>query len=115
MKPAIIAGAAELALRRHIGALMPKPLKSWYVYIIRADDESLYTGITTNVYRRFQQHLNSKQGAKYFKGRRPEKIVYIEEEHDRSSASKREAEIKSFSREKKLVIISQAKSAKSLG
>jgi|TARA_B110000858_G_scaffold157250_1_gene179929 putative endonuclease len=94
---------------------MSKLFKSWCVYIVRADDESLYTGITTNVYRRFQQHLNSKQGAKYFNGRKPEKIVYIEEGHDRSSASKREAEIKSFSREKKLLTISEAKSIEPFG
>ena len=52
---------------------MTKSKKNWYVYIIESTDESLYTGITTDVDRRFQQHLNSKGGAKYFRGRRPKK------------------------------------------
>jgi len=83
----------------------------WYVYIIQAADGSLYTGITTDVERRFNEHLNSRQsgskGAKYFQGRKPEKIVYVEEGHDRSSASKREAEIKKLRREQKLTLIKQ--------
>lgn len=81
----------------------------WYVYMIQATDGSLYTGITTDVQRRFNEHLKGKQagnkGAKYFQGRKPEKIVYVEGDHDRSSASKREAEIKKWRRDKKLVLI----------
>ena len=88
---------------------MSKPRSSWFVYIIKASDGSLYTGITVDVHRRFQQHLNSKQGAKYFQGSKPEKIVFIESGHNRSSASKREAEIKSFTRDKKLLMVSAAK------
>ncbi len=77
----------------------------WYVYIIQATDGSLYTGITTDIQRRFNEHLSSKQGAKYFQGRTPQKIVYAEDGHDRSSASKREAEIKKLRREQKLLLI----------
>ncbi|MDH3608209.1 MAG: GIY-YIG nuclease family protein [Gammaproteobacteria bacterium] len=77
---------------------------NWSVYIIEADDRSYYTGITTDINKRFQKHL-SGNGAKYFNGRSPIKIVYTENEHTRSSASKREAEIKKLSRnEKKLLI-----------
>ena len=54
--------------------------------------------------RRFEQHKN-KKGAKYFYGRRPEKIVFLEQGHNRSTASKREYELKNFSRSKKLSII----------
>ena len=82
---------------------------SWSVYMIQATDGSLYTGITTDVQRRFNEHLNGqkagKKGAKYFQGRKPEKIVYVEEGHDRSSASKREAEIKKLRRDQKLALI----------
>lgn len=78
---------------------------SWHVYIIQASDGSLYTGITTDVQRRFNEHLSGNQGAKYFQGRKPEKIVYVEDGHDRSSASKREAEIKKLRREQKLQLI----------
>jgi putative endonuclease len=52
---------------------MLKSEKNWYVYIIESNDESLYTGITTDVERRFQQHLNHKGGARYFQGRKPKK------------------------------------------
>lgn len=81
----------------------------WYVYMVQASDGSLYTGITTDVERRFQEHLGgtkkNKKGAKYFQGRKPEKVVYTEQGHDRSSASKREAEIKRLRREQKLALV----------
>ncbi|MBW2185045.1 MAG: GIY-YIG nuclease family protein [Deltaproteobacteria bacterium] len=64
--------------------------------MIRCHDESLYTGITTDVARRFKQH-QSGVGAKYFRAHKPEQVVYQEMGHDRSSASKREAEIKKLS------------------
>ena len=72
--------------------------------MILCSDESLYTGITTDINKRFAQHKN-KTGAKYFYGRTPEKIVFLEEGHNRSTASKREYEIKNYSRIKKLSII----------
>lgn len=81
----------------------------WHVYMIQASDGSLYTGITTDVERRFNEHLTSKQGAKYFQGRKPEKVVYVEAGHDRSSASKREAEIKRLRREQKLELMAGSK------
>ena len=65
----------------------------WQVYIIRCSDDSLYTGITTDVERRMAQHAAGK-GAKYFRSHPPEQLVYLEHGHDRSSASRREAEIK---------------------
>jgi putative endonuclease len=66
---------------------------NWQIYIILCKDSSLYTGITTDVQRRFAQHL-AGTGAKYFRGHSPLRLVYLEEGHDRSSASRREAEIK---------------------
>ena len=66
---------------------------NWQVYIILCSDNSLYTGITTDVERRFSQHLTGT-GAKYFRGRSPQRLVYLEVGHDRSSASRREVEIK---------------------
>lgn len=77
---------------------------SWFVYIIEASDNSLYTGITTDLERRFHQHA-SGQGAKYFKGRRPVKFVYSENSDTRSSASIREAEIKKLTRLQKQQLI----------
>ena len=80
-------------------------MKTWSVYIIHCSDGSLYTGITTDVEKRYLQHTIQK-GAKYFRGRKPEQLVYLEEKHNRSSASKREIEIKKFSRTKKIELIS---------
>ena len=66
---------------------------NWLVYIILCTDDSLYTGITTDIVRRFAQH-SARTGAKYFRGRSPRHLVYLEDGHDRSSASRREMEIK---------------------
>lgn len=67
--------------------------KNWQVYILLCSDNSLYTGITTDLARRFGQHA-AGTGAKYFRGRLPQRLVYLETNHDRSSASRREAQIK---------------------
>ncbi len=80
-------------------------MSRWYVYIIRATDQSLYTGITTDVERRFAEHQSGRAGAKYFRGRSPEQLVLVESGYDRSSASIREAQIKKLSREQKLELI----------
>ena len=81
-----------------------KPETDWQVYIILCSDQSLYTGITNDMARRLAQH-QAGEGAKYFRGRRPLKVVYLEGDHDRSSASRREAEIKRLSRAQKLRLI----------
>ena|ERR1039457_2211516 len=77
---------------------------NWQVYIISCSDNSLYTGITTDVERRFRQHSEGR-GAKYFRGRQPIGIVYLESGHTRSSASKREIQIKSSSRIEKNILL----------
>jgi len=68
--------------------------------MIRCSDETLYTGITNNLQRRWQQHAG-RQGAKYFRGRTPVEVVYLEPGHDRGSASRREASIKKLQRAEK--------------
>jgi len=77
----------------------------WKVYIIRCDDETLYTGVTTDLERRFREHRDLRCGAKYFNGRKPLEVVYSESGHDRSSACKREAVIKKLSRNEKLRLV----------
>jgi len=82
--------------------------KEWYVYIILCSDTSLYTGITTDVERRFAEHANDdgkQKGAKYFRARAPKEIVYVEAGHTRSTASQREAALKRLSRSDKLSLI----------
>ena len=73
---------------------------NWSVYMILADDGSLYTGVTTDLDRRFAEH-QSGRGAKYFRGRQPVEVVYRETGHTRSSACVRESEIKKMPRANK--------------
>ena len=77
----------------------------YFVYIIECTDKSLYTGITNNLERRFNEHKTGI-GGHYTSSKEVEKIVYTEEYPDRSSALKREAQIKGWRREKKLRLIS---------
>lgn len=76
----------------------------WYLYIIETTSGKLYTGITTDLERRFKQHKTGK-GAKFFHKNIPKKIVYTEEHPDRSLASKRECAIKKMTRKAKLALI----------
>jgi putative endonuclease len=77
---------------------------NWQVYMILCSDDSLYTGITTDVARRLEQHA-ARRGARYFRARRPREIVYLESGHSRSSASRREALIKRLKRADKQALI----------
>ncbi len=77
----------------------------YFVYIIKCKDGSLYTGITTNVERRFAEHKAGKGGS-YTRARKVLRVIYKEKQKNRSLASKREAEIKGWSRLKKLSLIS---------
>jgi putative endonuclease len=74
----------------------------YFLYILECSDQTLYTGITTNLDRRIKEHNNSKLGAKYTKIRRPVKLVYSKEFTDRSKALKEEAKIKKLSRLQKI-------------
>lgn len=71
--------------------------KEWFVYIIEAENGSLYTGITTDIAKRFEEHLSGKSGARFFRTSKPVKIIYSEKYPNRSEASKREAAIKKMS------------------
>tara|TARA_R110002072_G_scaffold64494_1_gene160450 strand:+ start:444 stop:782 length:339 start_codon:yes stop_codon:yes gene_type:complete len=74
----------------------------WWVYIILASDNSYYTGITVDVARRWNEHLNTAKGAKFFRGRSPKQLVYLQACENRSVASSREAAIKNLSRSNKI-------------
>ena len=80
---------------------------SYFVYILECSDNSLYTGITTNIEKRLNEHNTSPKGAKYTKARRPVKLVYQEASQDRSTASKREYAIKKLTKTKKLELIAK--------
>ena len=82
----------------------------WYLYILRCGDNTLYTGITTDVEKRLEAHRSGK-GAKYTRGRAPLELVYRENCGSHSDALKREAEVKKLSRQaKELLVNSQVDS-----
>ena len=76
----------------------------WYVYILRCADDTLYTGISTDVEKRLQAH-RSGRGAKYTRSRCPLTLVYREVCGSHSQALKRECCIKSMTRAEKLQLI----------
>ncbi len=82
----------------------------WYLYILRCKDDTLYTGITTDVEKRLEAH-RSGRGAKYTRGRAPLELVYREQCGTHSDALKRECQIKALSRrEKETLILSTGES-----
>ncbi len=86
--------------------------------MILSSDNSIYTGITTDIKRRWQQHSSGIQGAKFFRGRKPKSLLYLETGHTKSSALRREVAIKKMSKQQKWLHIhnstNQAKTLKTL-
>jgi putative endonuclease len=74
---------------------------TWFVYILRCADDTLYTGITTDIARRVDEHNQGKKSANYTRARRPVELVYSEPAENRSQASMREYTIKQLNREEK--------------
>ncbi|MFT5575996.1 MAG: putative endonuclease [Bermanella sp.] len=84
---------------------------SWWVYMIRARSGKLYTGISTDVQRRYREHSDGgAKGARFFRGDPPQTLVHTEAATDRSAASRREAAIKNLSRVDKLALIATSSS-----
>lgn len=85
-------------------------MKHWFVYVVRCRDGSLYTGITTDIARRINEHNNGTTAAAYTRSRRPVTLVYNERVKTRSAAARREAEIKNMEkRDKENLIIGGTK------
>lgn len=79
---------------------------SYFVYIVKCSDNSLYTGIATNLEKRIKEHNGElKGGAIYTRNKRPVKLKYFEEFKTRSEALKREYEIKQMKREVKAKLL----------
>ena len=78
----------------------------YYCYLLRCADDTLYTGVTTDLARRLEEH-NDGRGARYTASRRPVRLVWKEEHSNRSSAQRREAEIKRKSRRQKKMLITE--------
>ncbi len=79
--------------------------KKWTIYIIETHSGKYYTGVTTDIERRFTEHSSSSKGAKFFNTSLPKKIVYMEFAKNRSLAQIREAAIKKMTRLKKIKLI----------
>ncbi len=77
----------------------------WYAYVIKTEKGHLYTGITTDLERRFKEHTSGKKGAKFFRTSAPSEMIFKKRFKDRSSASKFEASFKALTRKKKLVFL----------
>ena len=81
-------------------------MSSWNTYIVRCADNTLYTGVCTDLKRRIDEHNNSATlAARYTRSRRPVTLVYSELSTTRSEACKRESEIKQMNKQQKLVLI----------
>ncbi|HEY4520371.1 MAG TPA: GIY-YIG nuclease family protein [Candidatus Paceibacterota bacterium] len=76
----------------------------YYLYLIECKDKTIYTGITTDLVRRFKEHSSGKGGA-YTRSKKIKRILYTEKFDTRGQAQKREFEIKGWRREKKLMLI----------
>ncbi|MBI2514693.1 GIY-YIG nuclease family protein [Candidatus Wolfebacteria bacterium] len=81
----------------------------YFVYLVLCKDKSIYTGITNNLKRRLKQHQSQKAGS-YTRSHKAVKILHTEQFPTKSQALRREAEIKSWRREKKLKLIKFGKS-----
>lgn len=79
---------------------------SYYFYILRCADNSLYCGVTTNLEKRLQEHnLDNSKGAKYTRAKRPVILVYCEKYPDIKTAMKREAEVKKWTKAQKEMLV----------
>lgn len=78
--------------------------RQWVVYIVKCLNKSFYTGVTNNIKRRIHKH-NSAKGGKYTRAFGPVKLLWTEHQPDKSSALKREAQLKNWSRHKKQALI----------
>ena len=81
--------------------------KKWYLYVVKCNDLTLYTGITTDVNRRILEHNNTRKGAKYTRSRRPVALKFTCEYENRSQATKAEIKFKKLTRKQKLKYIAR--------
>ena len=104
---------AEQAVTSEQGAASEiEQVSMWYLYLIRCANGHLYTGITTDVARRFNEHQSSSpKAAKYLRGKGPLTLMYQEQVGTRSDALRREIAVKKLSRAQKLALIESEREA----
>ncbi len=85
---------------------------AWFLYMVKCHNGHLYTGVTTDVSRRFAEHqAGGVKAAKFLKGKGPLTLVYQESQPDRSRALKREIAVKKLTRRQKLAMIASDENA----
>lgn len=84
---------------------MPDPEQGWYVYILQCSDDTFYTGITTDIDRRLNEHNHGSNGARYTRARRPVRLVYSETCTSRSQAQQQEYRLRKLPRREKLALV----------
>jgi putative endonuclease len=86
----------------------------WYLYIVLCEDGSLYTGISNNLEKRLLEHKNGR-GGRYTRSHKPVKFIYQEKLQTHSEALKRELEIKSWNKDRKMKLCKQGNNSGSAG
>ena len=81
---------------------------NWYVYMVRCADDTLYTGVTTDIERRLREHNESARGARYTRSRRPVTVVWQEQSTSRAAACRREYEVRHLNRLQKLSLVADS-------
>ena len=81
--------------------------RQWFLYVVRCSDDTLYTGVTTDISRRVHEHNTGSKGAKYTRARRPVELVYYVDFDNRSSAQKAEYTFKKLTRKQKNEVINE--------
>jgi putative endonuclease len=81
--------------------------RSWFLYVVHCSDDTLYTGVTTDISRRIREHNTGSRGAKYTKTRRPVRLVYWVDFKDRSTAQRAEYKFKKLTRKQKNEVINE--------
>jgi len=93
-------GKGKIKLHQVVKRVREKNSSAWFLYVIECEDDSLYTGITVDVEKRFAVHLSGK-GARYTRSHPPRRILAVVKYPDRSAASKAEFQLKQLPAEKK--------------
>jgi putative endonuclease len=84
-------------------------VKKWFLYILRCSDGTLYTGVTTDISRRLNEHNTSKRGSKYTRTRRPVELVYYVDFENQSTAQVAEYNFKQLTRKQKEKVINESR------
>jgi putative endonuclease len=114
-KAASAAHARNSTMNEEEPTLKVEPAPSWFVYMVCCKDKSYYTGITTDLSRRIEEHNSPKKGARYTRTRRPVELVYFENAPSRAIATRREGQIKKLTPAGKKQLTGTSRPARSHG